>query len=261
MAARAIWKGELTIGSTRIPVKLYSGVTDRTVRFHILDDRHLKRVKQHMINPDTGDEVKSEEIQKGFELEPGKFVLLTDEELAALEPEPSREIEITEFVPPESIDQQWYERPYYLAPDGDVKAYFALVEALKNRNREGVAHWVMRNKPYVGALRAEGDYLLLFTLRKAEEVISARELPKPAGRAPTQKELAMAKQLVSLLEGEFTAADYKDEYRERVMEFIERKAKGKAPRLRAVKAKRGTSSLDSVLEKSIQALRKGKRAA
>jgi len=107
MAARAIWKGELTIGSTRIPVKLYSGVTDRTVRFHILDDRHLKRVKQHMINPDTGDEVKSEEIQKGFELEPGKFVLLTDEELAALEPEPSREIEITEFVPPESIDQQW----------------------------------------------------------------------------------------------------------------------------------------------------------
>ena len=142
-----------------------------------------------------------------------------------------------------------------------MKAYFALVEALKNRNREGVAHWVMRNKPYVGALRAEGDYLLLFTLRKAEEVISARELPKPAGRAPTQKELAMAKQLVSLLEGEFTAADYKDEYRERVMEFIERKAKGKAPRLRAVKAKRGTSSLDSVLEKSIQALRKGKRAA
>jgi DNA end-binding protein Ku len=261
MAARAIWKGELKIGSTRIPVKLYSGVTDRTVRFHILDERHLKRVKQHMINPDTGDEVKTEEIQKGFEVEPGKFVLLTDEELAALEPEPSRDIEITEFVPPESIDQQWYERPYYLAPDGDVKAYFALVEALKNRNREGVAHWVMRNKPYVGALRAEGDYLLLFTLRNAEEVISARDLPKPAGRVPTAKELAMAQQLVSLLEGEFVAADYKDEYRERVMEFIERKAKGKAPRLRAVRAKRGTSSLDSVLEKSIQALRKGKRAA
>jgi DNA end-binding protein Ku len=261
MAARAIWKGELKIGSTKIPVKLYSGVTDRTVRFHILDDKHLKRVKQHMISPDSGDEVSGEEIQKGYELEPGKFVIVTDEELESLEPKPSRDIEITEFVPPEAISQQWYERPYYLAPDGDEKAYFALVEALKNRNREGIAHWVMRNKAYVGALRAEGDYLVLVTLRNAEEVISARDLPKPAGRAPTQKELNMARQLVALLEGEFNATDYKDEYRKRVMEFIERKAKGKAPRLQAVKSRRRAGSLDSVLEKSLQSLRKEKRAA
>ena len=261
MAARAIWKGELKIGTTKVPVKLYSGVVDRTVRFHILDDKHLMRVKQHMVSPDSGDEVASEEIQKGYEIEPGKFVILTEEDLESLEPKPSREIEILEFVPPEAIRQQWYERPYYLAPDGDEKAYFALVEALKNRNREGIAHWVMRNKAYVGALRAEGDYLLLFTLRNAEEVISARDLPKPAGRAPTQKELNMAKQLVELLEGEFNPGDYKDEYRERVKEFIEKKAKGKAPRLHAVKTKRKASSLDSVLEKSLQSLRKGKRAA
>lgn len=261
MAARAIWKGELKLGSTRVPVKLYSGVVDRTVHFHILDDKHLMRVKQHMVSPDSGDEVATEEIQKGYELEPGRFVLVTSEELETLQPKPSRDIEITEFVPPEAISQQWYERPYYLAPDGDVKAYFALVEALQNSNREGIAHWVMRNKPYVGALRAEGDYLVLVTLRNAEEVISARDLPKPAGRAPTQKELAMAKQLVALLEGEFDAADYKDEYRERVMEFIEKKAKGKAPRLHAVKSKRKTSSLDSVLEKSLQSLKKEKRAA
>lgn len=261
MAARAIWKGELKIGSAKIPVKLYSGVVDRTVHFHILDDKHLMRVKQHMVNPDSGDEIANEEIQKGYEIEPGKFVLLTDDELEGLEPKASRDIEITEFVPPEAISQQWYERPYYLAPDGDQKAYFALAEALKNRNREGIAHWVMRNKAYVGALRTEGDYLLLVTLRNAAEVISARDLPKPAGRAPTQKELAMAKQLVGLLEGEFNAADYKDEYRERVMEFIEKKAKGKAPRLHAVKSKRKPLSLDSVLAKSLQALKKQKRAA
>jgi DNA end-binding protein Ku len=261
MAARAIWKGELKIGSTKIPVKLYSAVADRTVRFHILDDKHLLRVKQHMVSPDSGEEVANEKIQKGYEIEPGKFVVLTDEDLEGLEPKPSRDIEITEFVPPEAISQQWYERPYYLAPDGDEKAYFALVEALKNRNREGIAHWVMRNKAYVGALRAEGDYLVLVTLRNAEEVISARDLPKPAGRAPTQKELAMAKQLVGLLEGEFNPKDYKDEYRERVKGFIEKKAKGKAPRLHAVKSKRKTSSLDSVLAKSLQALKKQKRAA
>jgi DNA end-binding protein Ku len=261
MAARAIWKGVLKIGTARIPVKLYSGVVDRTVRFHILDDRGLMRVKQHMVEPDSGEEVAKEEIRKGYEIEPGRFVIITEEDLESIQPKPSRDIEVLEFVPPEAISQQWYERPYYLAPDGDEKAYFALVEALKNRDREGIGHWVMRNKSYVGALRAENNHLLLFTLRNAEEVISARDLPKPAGREPTAKELAMAKQLVGLLEGEFNASDYKDEYRKRVTEFLEKKARGKAPRLRAVKTKRKAGSLDSVLKKSLDALKKEKRAA
>lgn len=261
MAARAIWKGELKLGTTKIPVKLYSGVTDQTVRFHILDEKHLMRVKQHMVHPETGDEVPNEEIQKGYELEPGRFVILTEKELESLEPKPSREVEIIEFVPPSAISQQWYERPYYLAPDGDAKAYFALAQALENKDREGVAHWVMRNKPYVGALRAQDGYLILFTLRNANEVIAADELPKPAGRAPTQKELNMAKQLVGLLEGEFNAKDFKDEYRKRVMEFVEQKAKGRKPKLKAVKTKRAPSSLDSVLAKSLASLKKEKRAA
>lgn len=261
MAARAIWKGILKIGATRIPVKLYSAVEDRTVRFHVLDDRHLMRIKQHMVDRDTGDEVSNDEVQKGYEVEPGRFVILTDEELEALKPEPSREIEIGEFVPPEQISQQWYERPYYLVPDGDQKNYFALAQALMNREVEGVAHWVMRNKSYVGVLRAEDGYLFLVTLRNAGEVISARDLPKPSGPAPTAKELAMAKTLVSMLAGEFNAEDYKDEYRERVMEFIERKAKGKAPRLRAVKSRKKTGSLDTILAKSLESLKKGKRAA
>lgn len=220
MAARAIWKGELKIGSTKIPVKLYSAVNDRAVRFHILDDRHRTRVKQHMVDPDSNEEVSNEEIQKGYEIEPGKFVIITEEDLKSLEPKPSREIEIMEFVPPEKISQQWYERPYYLGPDSDVKAYFALAEALNKRDHEGIAHWVMRNRPYVGALRSQGDYLFLFTLRNANEVISARDLPKPAGREPSQKEVNMARHLVSLLEGEFNPSDYKEEYRERVMQFI-----------------------------------------
>jgi DNA end-binding protein Ku len=261
MAGRAIWKGELKIGATKIPVKLYSAVTDRTVRFHLLDDKHLMRVKQHMVSPDSGEEVASQEIQKGYELEPGKFVLLTDEDLQSLEPKPSREIEVGEFVPPESINQQWYERPYYLGPDGDVQAYFALAEALENRKREGIARWVMRNKQYIGALRSQDGYLVLCTLRNAAEVISARELPKPAGRAPSAKELNMAKQLVGMLEGEFNAAEFEDEYRNRVMEFIERKAQGHAPKLHAVKTKRKTTSLDSVLAKSLASLKKEKRAA
>jgi DNA end-binding protein Ku len=261
MAARAIWKGELKIGASKVPVKLYSGVVDRGVHFHILDDKHLGRVKQHMVSPESGDEVPAEKIQKGYEVEPGKFVLLEDEELEKLEPEPSREIEVVEFVPPEAISQQWYERPYYLGPDGDQNGYFALAEALNNREREGIAHWVMRKKPYVGALRAQGDYLLLITLRNAREVIAARDLPKPAGRAPSQKELAMARQLVEMLQGEFKAEDYQDEYRARVTEFLEKKAKGKKPKLHVVKSKRKVTSLDAMLAKSVASLRKGKRAA
>lgn len=261
MAARAIWKGQLKIGSSKLPVKLYSAVNDRTVRFHILDERYRKRVKQHMVDPDSQEEVSSQEIQKGFEVEPGTFVIITDDDLKSLEPEPSREIEIAEFVPPEKVSEQWYERPYYLGPDGDVKSYFAMAEALNKRERIGIAHWVMRNKAYVGALRAQDDYLFLFTLRNANEVISAGNLPKPAGREPSEKEVSMAKHLVSLLEGEFNPADYKDEYRERVMEFIEKKAKGRAPRLSTVKTKRQTTSLDSVLAKSIASLKKEKSAA
>lgn len=261
MAARAMWKGQLKIGGTKIPVKLYSAVQDQTVRFHVLDERHKMRVKQHMIDPDSGDEVPTEEIQKGYEIEPGRFVILTEEDLAALQPPASRDIEIVEFVDQAQISQQWYERPYYLGPDNGSDDYFALAEALQNKEREGIAQWVMRNKYYAGALRAVDDYLFLFTLRDANEVILAKDLAKPTGAAPTQKELAMARQLVEILQGEFNPSDYKDEYRSRMMEFIERKAKGHAPRLRPVKSKRQTGGLDTALAKSIAALRKEKRAA
>jgi DNA end-binding protein Ku len=262
MAARAMWKGDLKLGTTKVPVKLYSAVEDQTVRFHVLDDTAKKRVKQHMINPDSGEEVPTEEIQKGYEIEPGRYVILTEEDLERLEPTPSRDIQIAEFLPQNTISQQWYERPYYVGPDGDVKSYFALVEALTNKEREGIVHWVMRKKYYAGVLRAVEDYIVLFTLRDAKEVILADELTKPAGAAPTQKELAMATQLVEMLRGEFNPKAYKDEYRERVQEFIEKKAKGRAPRLKPVKAKKTTAALDSVLAKSIESLRrKEKRAA
>lgn len=261
MAARAIWKGNLKLNSTKIPVKLYSAVQDRTVRFHILDDKAKVRVKQHMVEPDNGNEVPNEEIRKGFEVEPGTFVVLEEEDLESLVPEASRDIEVKKFVAPAAIPPEYYDRPYYLGPDGDQTGYFALAAALNNQEKEGVAQWVMRKQTYVGALRAEGDYLLLCTLRSAEEVLSAKDLPKPAGRAPDKKELAMAKQLIELLKGEFDPKDYKDEYRKRVMEFVEKKAKGHKPRLKLVKSKSGTASLDKILSKSIESLKKEKRSA
>jgi len=261
MATRAIWKGNLKLDSIKVPVKLYAAVSDQSVRFHILEDRAKIRVKQHMVDRESGAEVPNEDIGKGFEVEPGTFVILEEAELKSLEPEPSREIEIKEFVPIEAITPGYYDRPYYLEPDGDQASYFALAEALRNQEKEGIAHWVMRNQEYTGALGVWDDYLVLFTLRKAEEVVSARDLPKPEGRAPEKKELNMAKQLVELLHGEFNASDYRDEYRDRVMEFIKQKAKGKAPRLQPVRTKRAPASLERVLAKSVAALKKEKRAA
>ena len=261
MAARAIWKGKLKLGSTSIPVKLYSAVTDKTTHFHILEDRTQSRVKQHMVNPETNEEVPNDEIQKAYQVEPGTFVILHDEELEKLQPEPTRDIAITRFVPPEHVSSQWYDRPYYVGPDGDETNYFALVDALANKGKEGIARWVMRGKEYVGALRSQDGYLMLVTLRHPEEVISALDLPQPSGRALDKKEIGMARQLVELLEGEFDPAELRDEYRERVLDFIEQKAKGKKPRLHLVQSKRASTSLDKVLSKSIATLKKQKEKA
>lgn len=263
MAARAIWKGKLKLGSTTIPVNLYSAVVDKTVHFHILDQRTKSRVKQHMVDPETNKEVANEEVQKGYQIEPGIFVVLTEDELEKFEPKPSRDIDITRFVSPEQISSQWYDRPYYLGPDGDQAAYFAFADALEKQQKQGIARWVMRGKEYIGALRAQDGYLTLVTLRHAGEVVSAEELPEPAGRALDKKELAMAKQLIELLEGEFEPAEFSDEYRERLVDFIEKKAKGKRPKLHAVQSKRPSPSLEKTLSKSIANLKKlkEKRAA
>lgn len=258
MGARAIWKGKLKLGSTTIPVDLYSAVVDKTVHFHILEQRTKSRVKQHMVNPITNEEIASDEIQKGYQVEPGLFVILNKEELEKLEPKPSRDIEITRFVSPAQVSSQWYDRPYYLGPDGDEKTYFAFVDALARQEKEGIARWVMRGREYIGALRSQDGYLMLVTLRHAEEVVPAADLPEPAGRALDKKEIAMARQLVELLEGEFDPAEFSDEYRERVEEFIEKKAKGKKPRLHAVQTRRPSSSLDKSLSRSIAALKKHK---
>jgi non-homologous end joining protein Ku len=132
VAARAIWKGVLKIGTNKVPVKLYSAVQDRSVHFHILDTSTKQPIKQRMVDPENDREIPKEEIQRGLEVEPGTFVVIDEEELTKLEPKASRDIEIRRFVPPARINHQWYERPYYVGPDGDESAYFALAKALQS---------------------------------------------------------------------------------------------------------------------------------
>jgi DNA end-binding protein Ku len=256
MAARAIWKGTIDLGRSGLPVKLYSAVEDRGIHFHLLEKRTHARVKQHMVNPGSGKEVSSDDIRKGYEIEPDTFVIVDDTDLAKIEPEASTTIEVPYFLPEGQIGHHYYDRPYYLGPDGDAKAYFALAEALAGKEREGLAKWVMRKKHYVGALRSLEGYLLLITLRHAEEVLSARDLPAPPGKPPDQREIKMAEQLVETLEDEFRPEDYSDEYRDRVRNYIEAKAKGRKPKLAAISEPKPSKSLVDALAASLKAASK-----
>lgn len=253
MGARAIWKAHITFGAVDVPVKLYSAVQDRAVHFRLLDARGHQPVKQRMVDPDTGEVVDPADIRRAYPADDGDLVILDEEELAEATPEPSREITISRFVAPEKITHQWYDRPYFLGPDEDDGAYFALVAALGKRGVEGVAHWTLRGTEYVGALRAEGDYLMLITLRHAGEVVPASALPAPTGRALDEREIDMAKQLVAAMEDPFDIAAYHDEYRERVLEYVQAKAAGKVVKFPRAPTRNTEVDLADVLQASLAA--------
>ena len=261
MAARAIWKGSLQLAGESVPVKLYTAVQDRTVHFNVLEKSGLRPIQQKMVDVESDTVVSREETRKGYELNRGTYVVLTDEELRSTEPAESRAIQLTRFLPAAKIDYAWYNRPYYLGPDRDAPAYFALAEALERQKKEGIARWVMRRKRYVGALRAERGYLLLFTFRFAEEVISAADLPRAKVREASSKEFKMANQLVSALEGPFRPEEFHDEYRGRVMKFIEAKAHGQHPKLQIVSRKQSKQPLAESLAASLKLVKERKEKA
>jgi DNA end-binding protein Ku len=249
-----MWKGMIRCGEAGVAIKLYAGVQSRAIGFHLLHGEDGERVRQRMVHPETGDEVPHGEARKGLQLSSGAFVVVEDAELESLAPKPSRDIEITRFVPAGAIDSAWFERPYYLGPDGSTEAYFALVEALRHSRREGVARWTMRGRSYHGALRVHGEHLVLITLRHRDEVLLAGGLRKLRGapeRAPDARELALADQLVSSLEGELDMEAFRSNYQERVLELIEEKARGGKKRV-----SRAAPKQETVTDRSLVAMLK-----
>jgi len=251
--ARAIWKGVVCFGEARVPVKLYSAVEDRRVHFRLLHREDHVPVSQVLVNPKTDEVVPYAETLRGYRTEDGRVVLLDPQELAELAPEPSRDIRIHAFLPLGAIDHRWFARPYHLGPDGDPGAHAALCAALEETGREGLARWTMRNKTYAGALRLHQRHLMLISLRPAEEVVPVDALEPPGGPELDRKELSLAHRLMGLLEEEFDPSRYRDEYRERVLELIARKAKGESVEVEPVPRPPPSEDLMRALEESLEA--------
>jgi DNA end-binding protein Ku len=227
--ARAIWSGAISFGLVNIPVKLFSAVSKKTVRFHQIDAESGGRVRQKRVGPD-GEEIPYEQIVKGYEIGPDRYVTISPEEMDALEPQKTRTIDIEDFVDQEEIDPIYYDHPYYLAPDtGAAKAYQLLVDAMEDAGKVAIARVVIRSKENLVAIRPRDGLLAMETMLFADEVVptdTLDELTTDANVKTTDRELTMARQLIDSLSSDFEPEKYHDEYRERVLDLIERKAQG-----------------------------------
>jgi DNA end-binding protein Ku len=227
---RSIWTGAISFGMVTVPVKMYSALDRKSVRFHQLSAKTGARIMQKRVDSQTGDEVPYEDIVKGYEIAKDRYVVVEPAELDALEPKKTKTIEIEDFVDLTQIDPVFYDHPYYLAPGaGGVKPYRLLLEAMRETNKVAVARVVIRSKEQLVALRPMGDALGMATMIFADEVLSPDRLDEVREASEvktTKRELDMAKQLVGSLAGDFEPDKYHDTYREEVLDLIERKAQG-----------------------------------
>jgi DNA end-binding protein Ku len=226
-----MWSGAISFGLVNVPVKLYSAVSRKTVRFHQLNGKTGHRIAQKRVDAATNDEVAYEDIVKGYELTKEHYVVITPDELEALDPEKSRTIDIEDFVDLAEIDPVYYDHPYYLVPDkGAAKAYGLLLNAMRESDKVAIARVVLRSKEQLVAIRpAPGNVLMMETMIFADEVVAPddiEDLPAAKDLKVSAREVKMAQQLIDSLSSDFEPEKYRDEYREKVLELIERKASG-----------------------------------
>jgi len=262
---RAIWSGSISFGLVNIPVKLYNAVSRKSVSFNQIDGRTGSRIKYQKVSAQDGTEVPSDAIVKGYELPSGQFVLITDDELAALDPEAQRTIDIEEFIDLADVDPIFYDSAYYLAPDkATAKPYALLAQAMEDSGKVGIAKFVMRTKQYLAAIRPKDGKLLLSTMVYADEVNDTeeiRELSDIGAVTVSDRELTMAKQLIDSLSAEFEPEKFEDTYRNQVLDLIERKAAGETELVEApapVTADR-VVDLMAALEASVSAAKESRR--
>jgi DNA end-binding protein Ku len=224
---RATWKGAIVFGLVHIPVDLYPGARDNDLDFDWIDRRDMAPVGYQRINKKTGKPVDAKSIVKGYQYDKGQYVLLSDEDFRLANPKATQTVEIVAFVDRAAIPPPFYDTPYRLAPGKrGEKGYALLREVLRRTGRAGVAQVVIRTRQHLALLVAEGDLLLLETLRYADEVLDDKDLELPGARtALGAKELELAQRLVDDMTVEWKAGDYRDTYRDDLMARIKAKIK------------------------------------
>jgi DNA end-binding protein Ku len=262
---RAIWSGAISFGLVNVPVKLYSATSPKTVRFHQVSSKTGTRIRQQRVDPSTGEEVPYEDIVKGYEIGPDRYVLISPEELEALDPKATKTIDIEDFVDLEEIDPIYYDHTYYLAPStGGAKPYRLLLDAMRESGKVGIGRIVLRTKQQLCALRPSGDVLTLSTMLFGDEVVppdKLDELDAVEEAGASERELRMAEQLIASLSNDFEPSKYQDDYRERVLALIERKAAGEEITIQPqVEEPAAAPDLMAALEASLAAVRGEEKA-
>lgn len=227
---RAIWSGSISFGLIYIPVKLYSAVSEKSVRFNQIDRRNGARIRQRKVNAETGEEVPAEDIVKGFELAKGSYVLMSEADLATIAPEGNGMMDLDCFVELDDIDPIYFDGAYHVMPEKAAKPYALLVRAMEESRKVAIARFVMRSKQYIAVMRPKDGALLMSMLVYEDEINPAADLDELADLAKVtidDRELAMAGQLVESLTQDWNPERYHDEYRERVLDLIDQKAAGK----------------------------------
>ena len=227
--ARPVWSGTISFGLVAIPVKLFHAVRRQSVSFNQLDDRNMARIRYRKVNAETGEEVGDDHIVKGYEISKGRYVVVNPDELEPFMPAATKSVDLEEFVDLADIDPVYFDTAYHLAPDGPPKPYVLLARAMEASGKVAIGRFVMRNKQYTAAIRAEEGRLVMSTLAYADEVIDPSDIEELNGLDAIEvndKEVAMAESLVASLAAEFTPEKYHDEYREEVMALIQMKADG-----------------------------------
>ncbi|MGH8975809.1 MAG: Ku protein, partial [Acidimicrobiia bacterium] len=219
---RAIWSGSISFGLVNVPVKMYSAIREQDLHFRQFQEGTQSRVRNKRVSEKTGKEVPYEKIVKGYEVSKGHYVMVDPEELEAFEPTATKTIDIEDFVALEEIDPTYFERTYYLAPDGGEgaqRAYVLLRDALEEQGKAGIGRVVMRTKQYLAAVRVKDGALALTTMLFHDEVVPVSEIkgiPTKRMKAPPQQ-VKMAAQIIESLTRKWDPGRYEDTYRIRVL--------------------------------------------
>jgi DNA end-binding protein Ku len=226
--ARSFWKGSLSFGLVEIPVRLQPATVSHDLAFTLLDRRDFAPVGNRRYNKSTGRDIEWNDVVRGYEYEPDQYVVLSDEELEAVNVKATGSIEIVEFVPSDSIDSLYFETPYYVEPLKKAsKSYALLRTALERTGRTGIARVVLRTRQRTAALVVRDSALVLNLLRYAHELRSTSDLELPEGKAvkASEAEVRMAERLIGEMNAEWNPGQFQDEYHDEVLALVEKKVR------------------------------------